>query len=113
MKKPLSILIAFMLFAGLTAFAGKPVTEKFKVFGNCGMCEKTIEKAANDVKGVKKADWDKETKQIEVTFDPEKTTLDAIHQAIADVGYDTKKVKAKDEVYNKLHSCCKYDRTDN
>ncbi len=50
--------------------------------------------------------------RVEVTFDGEKTNLDAIHQAIADVGYDTKKVKAKDEVYDNLHGCCKYDRTD-
>ena len=47
---------------------------------------------------------------IEVTYDEEKTNLDDIHQAIADAGYDTKNAKAKDEVYNELHSCCKYDR---
>ncbi len=112
MKKQLSVLLAVMVFITMSAFTSEPVTETFKVFGNCGMCEKTIEKAAKSVKGVKKADWDKKTKQIEVTFDGEKTNLDAIHQAIADVGYDTKKVKAKDEVYDNLHGCCKYDRTD-
>ena len=110
MKKKLYVLVAAMLMISLTAFAGKPKTETFKVYGNCGMCEKTIEKAAKGVKGVKKADWNKKTKMMEVTFDPEKTTMKEIHQAIADVGYDTKEVKAKDEVYNKLHSCCKYDR---
>lgn len=110
MRKQLSLLVAALFFISITAIAGKPVNEKFKVFGNCGMCEKTIEKAAKSVKGVKKADWDKKTKMIEVTFDPEKTTLMEIHQAIADVGYDTKKAKAKDEVYSELHSCCKYDR---
>ena len=73
---------------------------------------KTIEKAANAVDRVKKADWDKETKMIEVTYNPEKTNLSAIHQAIANVEDDTKEIKAKDEFYNKLHTCCKYDRTD-
>jgi hypothetical protein len=27
------------------------------------------------------------------------------------VGHDTKKYKAKDEVYEELPACCKYDRT--
>jgi mercuric ion binding protein len=31
--------------------------------------------------------------------------------AIAAVGYDTEMHKAKDEVYNKLPECCKYDRS--
>ena len=81
MKKQLSLLVAAMLFVGLTAFAGKHQTEKFKVYGNCGMCETTIEKAANAVDGVKKANWDKKTKMMEVTFDPEKTNLEAIEKA--------------------------------
>ncbi len=45
--------------------------------------------------GVKKADWDKETKMMTITFIPEKTDLTAIKQAIADVGYDTKEIKSK------------------
>ena len=36
--------------------------------------------------------------------------LEDIHKAIANVGYDTDKIKAKDEVYKDLHKCCKYDR---
>ena len=66
----------------------------------------------DEFKSITKADWDKETKMMEVTFDPEKTNLEAIEQAIADVGYDTDTAKAKDEVYDKLHSCCKYDRAE-
>ena len=104
--------IAALLLVGIMSGFAQNKTEEFKVFGNCGMCEKTIEKAAKAVDGVKKADWDKETKMITITFNTEKTDLTAIKQAIADVGYDTNEIKAKDEVYNKLHSCCKYDRAD-
>ena len=80
----------------------------FTVSGNCGMCEKTIEKAAKGVDGVVSADWDKKTKVIQVSYDTEKTTLDAVHKAIAKSGYDTDKVKAKDTDYSGLHSCCQY-----
>ncbi|GAB7086114.1 heavy-metal-associated domain-containing protein [Marinifilum fragile] len=111
MKKKFLLLVGIVAMLSLSYSAhaeNKQVT--FKVFGNCGMCEKTIETAAKSVEGVTMADWDKKTKMIKVSFDTEKTSLDAIHKAIAKVGYDTEKVKAKDEVYNKLHSCCKYER---
>lgn len=89
---------------------GEKKTETVKVYGNCGMCKTRIEKAAKGVDGVKKAEWDKEKKELTVTYDPESTSLEAIEKAVADVGHDTADVKANDEVYAELHSCCKYDR---
>jgi periplasmic mercuric ion binding protein len=35
-----------------------------------------------------------------------------IEMAIAKAGHDTPHHKAKDEVYNELPGCCKYDRTE-
>lgn len=99
--------IVSMITISLTANA-EVKKESFKVSGNCGMCEKTIEMAAKAVVGVLNADWDKKTKEIVVSFDTEKTSLEAIHKAIAKSGYDTDKVKADDTAYNDLHSCCKY-----
>ena len=86
------------------------VTKTFKVYGNCGMCEKTIERALKGVKGIEKADWNKETKTMEVTFDEGVITLKEIKQKIADVGYDTDEVRASEKVYNKLPGCCQYER---
>ena len=94
----------------ISLFAKSDKTEKFKVAGNCGMCETRIEKAAKSVDGVSAADWDKETKMIEVTYNPEKIDIDKIHQAIAEAGHDTGKHKASTEVYDKLPGCCKYER---
>jgi copper chaperone CopZ len=94
----------------LSLFAQSEKSEKFEVAGNCGMCETRIEKAANAVDGVSSADWDKETKMIEVSYNPEKSDIHKIHQAIAKVGHDTKMHKAEDRVYEKLPGCCKYER---
>ncbi len=88
-------------------------TEQFRVYGNCGMCEKTIEGALKDVKGVSVADWEKETDQMTVTYDPTLITLDEIKQKIADVGYDSDTHRAKDDVYNSLPNCCQYERPSN
>lgn len=85
------------------------VTETVQVYGNCGMCEKTIEKAAFK-KGEAKAEWDKDTKMATLTFDSSKTNVDAILQRIAAAGYDSDKFTAPDDAYAGLHSCCQYER---
>lgn len=108
-RKFLFTMVTFLL-AGTMVFAQEIKTEKFKVYGNCGMCENRIEKAVTELDGVSKADWDSKTNILEVTFDTSKLKVNDIHQAVADVGHDTDKVKAKDEVYNSLHECCKYER---
>jgi copper chaperone CopZ len=86
------------------------ITEKFTVYGNCGMCKKTIEGSLNDVKGISTAEWNMNTDEMTVFFDPKAISLDEIHGKIAAVGYDTEKQRAPDEVYEKLHSCCQYER---
>lgn len=94
----------------LTFVPGEQKTETVKVYGNCGMCQKRIEKATKAIDGVSKADWNKEKKELTVTFDSEVTNLEAIEAAISAVGHDTANARAKDEVYNELPSCCLYDR---
>lgn len=84
--------------------------ETFKVSGNCGMCEETIETAAKALEGVNEADWSQETKMIHVSFNSDKVKLAEIHKAIAKAGYDTELEKAIDEVYNGLPGCCQYTR---
>ena len=85
-------------------------TETFQVLGNCGMCKRTIEKAAASA-GATLANWDAEKDLLTVTFDPAKTSMDAIQKAVALSGYDNAGYKAPDEAYNNLHGCCQYDRS--
>ncbi len=106
--KVLSLMSMFLL--GTSMVFAQAKTEKFEVKGNCGMCENRIEKAANSVDGVTAADWDKETKIIEVSFDESTTSANKVQMAIAKVDHDTPMHKAKDEVYNALPGCCKYNR---
>ncbi len=107
--KILSLLTLF--FIGTVMVFAESVNKKVEVKGNCGMCEKRIEKAALSVEGVSTAEWDKKTKQLEVTFDNSKTDMEKVQKAVAKAGHDTGKYKAKDEVYNKLPDCCHYDRS--
>lgn len=110
MKTRIIGLVAFFVLSLSTVMAQTDKEEKFKVYGNCGMCESRIEKAAKSVDGVTSADWNKETKMMDVSFDGSKTNVNKIQMAIANVGHDTEMNKAKDEVYNDLPGCCKYER---
>ncbi|WP_027138621.1 heavy-metal-associated domain-containing protein [Gaetbulibacter saemankumensis] len=83
----------------------------FGVRGNCGMCKKTIETAANAVDGVEKAVWDVDKKQIAVAFDASKTNMKTVHEAIAASGYDTDKFSGSETAYENLPGCCQYDHS--
>ncbi|MEZ5015866.1 MAG: heavy-metal-associated domain-containing protein [Flavipsychrobacter sp.] len=83
------------------------VTEAYLVSGNCGECEERIEKAAY-VKGVKRAEWDKKTKMLTVTYRPSKTSKEHILKSVADSGHDSEGFTAKEEDYSKLPACCLY-----
>ena len=79
----------------------------FKVFGACEMCKQRIENAVKG-KGVKKAVWDVNTKQIDVVFNSNAVSLEKIQNRIVAAGHDLENKKAKDLVYNELPECCHY-----
>lgn len=85
-------------------------TETFKVSGECNMCKSRIEKTVK-AEGAISADWVVKTKMLTITFDPEKTNVDALSKKLASIGHDTEKYKATDEAYSKLPGCCQYDKT--
>lgn len=101
------LLIATLAFT--TTQAQDTKTDTFKVWGNCGMCKRTIEKAAK-TEGVQKAEWNKETKIITLVYNPTATSNEKIQKAIATVGYDTEKYTGDDKAYEKLPGCCHYER---
>lgn len=82
-------------------------TLKFNTDGVCGMCKDRIEEAL-DIKGITFANWDVDSHETTVIYNPNKFTPLQIHQVVANVGHDTKLVKASDKAYDKLHDCCKY-----
>lgn len=84
-------------------------TEKFRVWGQCDMCKTRIEKAVK-AEGASTASWDVKSQMLTVTFDPAKTSKEALSKKLASIGHDTEKFKAPDNVYAKLPGCCHYER---
>ena len=101
------LLLPLIFFnVGCTAQIKNSTITTVKIDGDCGMCEKTIEKVAYR-KGEAEADWDVDAK----TFDSTRTDLDAILQRLAHAGYDNERYLAPKEAYDKLPGCCQYERT--
>ncbi len=104
-------MVIAVLLSSINGFAQikNAKTETVKIYGNCGMCKTTIEKAGN-LKKVANVEWNKDTKMATLTYDSDKTNQDEILKRIALAGYDSEKFLAPDDVYAKLPGCCQYDR---
>ena len=112
MKNILIVLLISIIGFSATAQEKKNKNAKkdIEVKGNCEMCKKRIEKAAYTVSGVKSAVWHADDQTLHVILDENKTNAIEIQKVVAKVGHDTGNVKATDEDYKKLHTCCSYDR---
>lgn len=80
------------------------------VSGNCEMCKSNIEMAVKSLPGVSMAMWNMDSKILNISYYSNKVSMDNIHSAIANAGYDTDKNSANQEVYNALPECCQYTR---
>lgn len=102
--------VLFTLYASTSIRANQIKDTVISVQGNCKSCKKTIESAVKSLDGIQKVSWNISTKKLSITFDQTIISLQKIEDKIAASGYDTDDVKATEESYNSLHSCCKYQR---
>lgn len=110
MKHVFHYLILFISLASFTTVSGQNLRqETIKVWGNCGMCKKTIEASAQKG-GAATATWDKDTKMLAFSFDETASSSLKVQQAIAASGYDTQDLTADNAAYDKLPGCCHYER---
>jgi mercuric ion binding protein len=109
MKKQLSFIASFLLLSIFSFAQTKATTEKIKVWGDCGMCKETIEKAAKQA-GASEATWDEDAKVLTVTYASSKTSSKKIQQKVAAAGYDTELATATLKAYKSLPQCCQYTR---
>ena len=110
MKTLKNFIFSFLLISFASVASAQSKTETIKVSGECGMCKTKIEKAAKDA-GASFAEWSVDNKVLTVKYNTTSSNSAKIEKAVAAVGYDTQSIKATDEAYNKLHECCKYERT--
>lgn len=83
------------------------VTDTLIVKGNCVQCKNRIESAAYG-KGVRRADWSKETGQLILIYRPDRTELSQIEERILKAGHETENQAADSQAYERLPACCQY-----
>ena len=109
MKKIVLLITVLLINISLSAQKKKKNAKvSLDVDGVCMMCKSRIEKAALNCKGVKYAQWNVGTHELKLIIDERKTDIKTIQQSVANVGHDTKAVKASKEAYDGIHPCCKY-----
>lgn len=108
-SKILVAIIVLLSYTSCNAQIKNQKTETVKIYGNCGMCKSTIEKAGN-MKNQANVDWNKETKMATISYDSIKTSKAEILKRIALAGYDSDSFLAPDDTYTNLPSCCQYER---
>ena len=71
------------------------------------MCKQRIEKYMIREDGITKVNVDYKTKKTKVTYNAERTNVENIKTAIANVGYDADDITANEDSYKQLPNCCK------
>lgn len=73
----------------------------------CMECKDRLQDVLNYTKGIKYAEIDLDTKDLEIKFNTTKINKDEIRQLIADTGYDADHVKTTAEAMKNLPLCCR------
>lgn len=106
-------LVMVLLFAGMgmtmaQSNKGTLVTAKINTpTVQCEQCKQRIERYLSQEEGVQSAKVDFKHGITTVKFFSDRTTVENVRTAIANVGYDADNVTANPESYAKLPTCCK------
>ena len=106
MKKVITIIVLVFGMMSIQA-QNKNAKVSIEVDGVCMMCKGRIEKAALTTKGVKYANWNVKTHELQLILDERKTNEKKVCEVLAKAGHDSKIIKATQEDYDNLHPCCK------
>jgi periplasmic mercuric ion binding protein len=76
----------------------------------CQTCRRTIIKGLSTQKGIRQVEVDVPAQVIMVIYRPDKTTPEAIREAIRKLGYDADSLPRDAAAYESLPACCKRDK---
>ena len=105
-------ILASILITIVSCTSKSNAEAKFFVRGNCDMCKERIDKTVLSMKGVEKANWDVESKMIQISYDSTVVSTSDIEKAVAATGHATKAVPMDSTANEKLPECCKAENGD-
>lgn len=103
-----NIVLVLILLVGNTLYGQSTI--QLIIYGNCGMCKDRIETAAKEIIGVQTAYWEPTSQLLTLRVQDVIFDVLELHKTMTSLGHDTDEMRADNEVYENLHSCCKYER---
>ncbi len=107
----MKIFFTVLFFAATVSVSAqykKPIVAQIKTpQAQCVECKTLIERFMKTEEGVSKVVVDFRKKITTVTFLSDRTNIENIKTAIANLGFDADDVTANEEVYKRLPICCK------
>lgn len=112
MKNVFTLLVLVVgLSFGAKAQQKKPLTVKIQTpTAQCEECKQRIEEYLKYEEGVTKVVVYPRSKYTMVTYLADRTNIENIKTAIANIGYDADDVTASEEAYKKLPKTCKHPK---
>ncbi len=99
---------------GLSAwlYGQKPVLDTLQVKSSvvCQTCRRTVIKGLSTQRGIRQVEVDLPSQTIIVVYRPDRTSPEAIRQAIRKLGYDADSLPRDPAAYESLPACCKSDK---
>ena len=96
----------FYFFNGLTADEKTAVIELSGNFG-CRICSRIITRTLRKVDGAKRVEMDADGYKVTVTYDDDKTDIDALETALMKKGFNANGKEADIMAWQSLPNCCK------
>jgi|SRR6185369_383472 len=109
MKKIIRIAIILMMSGFLKPATAQTDTARIQTSAICEQCKDRIENDLSFEKGIKSSSLDLKTKIVTVVYNPTKTDVQKIREAITKIGYDADTLTTDPMSYRKLPACCRHD----
>ncbi len=107
-KRSMLFLAGLFLAFSVSAQQKKPVTVKIQTPGiQCDDCKARVEEYLKYEEGIIKVVVLPKSRYVNVTYLTDRTNVENIKTAIANVGYDADDVKANEDSYKSLPRTCK------
>ena len=101
------LLFFYFLIGDISAQEKKVMTAIINTSAECNSCKVRLEEKLNHISGIRFAELNLESKDLRVSYNSKKISLNKIRNIISQVGYNADNIIANPNSVKKLPDCCK------
>ena len=107
MRYFMTFLFLYLLIGYTNAQGKKVMTSIINTSAECNSCKVRLEEKLNHITGIRFAELNIESKDLKVSYNSKKISLNKIRNIISKVGYNADDIPANANSVKKLPDCCK------